>query len=80
MFSSNTDFLVYQSFKWASWALVLGLYFRDNIKGLLLVLSHFLIPMFELVSWACAPIILNPIRNYEENFENMVFFPANFEK
>ena len=48
MFSSNTDSLGYQSFKGASWALVLGMPLRDTIKGLLLVLGSFLIPMFGL--------------------------------
>ena len=61
MFSPSTDSLGYQPFKGASWALVLGLPLRDTIKGLLLVLGPFLIPTFELVSWACAPIISNPI-------------------
>ena len=59
MFSSNTDSLGYQS----SWALVLGLPLRDTIKGLLLVLDPFLISVFGLVSWVCAPIISNPIIN-----------------
>ena len=62
MFSSNTDSLGYQSFKGVSWALVLGLHLGDIIKGLLLVLGPFLIPMFGLESWACTPIISNPIR------------------
>ena len=62
MFSSNTDSLGYQSFKGASWALVSGLYLGDTIKGLLLVLDSFLIPMFGLASWACTPIISNPIK------------------
>ena len=61
MFSSNTDSLGYQSFKGTSWALVLGLHLRDTIKGLLLVLDSFLIPTYELASWACVPIISNPI-------------------
>ena len=61
MFSSNTDSLGYQSFKGASWALVLGMPLRDTIKGLLLVLGPFLIPTFELVSWAYVPIISNSI-------------------
>ena len=42
------------------WALVLGLYIGDVIKGLLLVLGPFLIPFWACV-WACAPIISNPI-------------------
>ena len=50
MFSSNTDSLGYHSFKGASWALVAGLYLGDTIKGLLLVLDLFLIPMFGLAS------------------------------
>ena len=61
MFSSNMDSLGYQSFKRVSWALVLGLHLGDIIKGLLVVLSPFLIPIFGLASWICAPIILNPI-------------------
>ena len=64
MFSSNTDSLGYRSFKGASWALVSGLHLGDTIKGLLLVLGPFLIPMFGLVSWACAPIISNLINCY----------------
>ena len=63
MFSPNTDFLGCQPFKGASWAIVLGLTLRDTIKGLLVVLDPFLIPTFGLVSWACAPIISNPISN-----------------
>ena len=62
MFSSNTDSLGYQSFKRASWALVSGLHLGDTIKGLLIVLDPFLIPMFGLASWAYASIISNPIR------------------
>ena len=50
MFSSNTDSLGYQSFKEASWGLVLGLPLRDTINDLLLVLGQFLIPTFGLVS------------------------------
>ena len=50
MFSSNTDSLGYQSFKGASWALVSSLHLGDTIKGLLLVLGPFLIPMFGLAS------------------------------
>ena len=53
--------LGYQSFKGVSWALVLGQHLGDTIKGLLLVLGLFLLPTFGLVSWACAPIISNPI-------------------
>ena len=64
MFSSNTSSLGYQSFKGASWALVLGLPLRDTIKSVLLILGPFLIPTFGLVSWARAPIISNPISNY----------------
>ena len=45
VFYSNRNSLGYQSFKGASWALVLGLHLRNTIKGLLLVLSPFLIPM-----------------------------------
>ena len=63
MFSSNTDSLGYQSFKGVSWTLVLGQHLGDTIKVLLLVLGPFLLPMFGLVSWACAPIISNPITN-----------------
>ena len=61
MFFSNTDSLGYHSFKGASWTLVSNLHSGDTIKGILLVLGPFLIPMFGLVSWACAPIISNPI-------------------
>ena len=61
MLSSNTDSLGYQSFKGASWALVSSLHLGDTIKGLLLILDPFLIPMFGLAFWACAPIISNPI-------------------
>ena len=50
MFSSNTDSLGYESFKGASWALASGLYLGDAIKGLLLVLGSFFIPMFGLIS------------------------------
>ena len=49
-FFSNTDSLGYQSFKGASWALVLGVHLGDTIKGLLLILGPFLIPMFRLAS------------------------------
>ena len=48
MFSSNMDSLGCQTFKWVNWALVLGLYLGDVIKGLLLVLGPFLIPF-----WTC---------------------------
>ena len=54
MFSSNTDSLCYQSFKGASWALVLGLHLEDTIKGLLLVLGPFLIPFWACVLGLCA--------------------------
>ena len=64
MFSSNTDSLGYQSFKRASYALVSGLHLGDTIKGLLLVLVQFLIPMFRHTSWVCTPIISNPINIY----------------
>ena len=47
MFSSNTDSLGYQSFKGASWVLVLGLYLGDTIKGLTLVLG----PLFNPDIW-----------------------------
>ena len=70
MFSPNTDSLGCQPFKEASWAFVLGLPLRDTINGLLLVLGPFLIPTFGLMSWACAPIISNPISSY---FLNLVF-------
>ena len=63
MISTNMDSLGYLPFKGASWALVMGLPLRDTIEGLLLVLDPFLIPMFGLISWACAPIISNPINN-----------------
>ena len=36
---------------------------RDTIKGLLMVLYPFLIPTFGLLSWACVPIISNPINH-----------------
>ena len=61
MFSSNTYSLGYQSFKGVSWALVLGLHLGDTIKGILLVLGPFLIPMFGLASWSITPNISNPI-------------------
>ena len=61
VFSPNTDSLGCQSFKGVSWAIVLGLPLRDTIKSLLLALGPFLTPKFGLVSWACAPIISNPI-------------------
>ena len=64
MFSSYTGSLGYQSFKGVSWALVSDLHLGDIVKGLLLVLCPFLIPMFGLASWACAPIISNPIRYF----------------
>ena len=66
VFFSNTDSLGYQSFKEASWALVLGLPLRDTIKGILLVLCPFLIPTFGLVSWDSVPIISNSI-NFHVN-------------
>ena len=69
MFSPNTDSLGYQPFKVASWALVLGLSFKDTTKGLLLVLGPFLIPTFGLVSWACAPIISNPSTSLKKKIE-----------
>ena len=50
MFSSNTDSLGYQSFKEVSWALILGQHLGDTIKGLLLVLGPFLLPMLGLAS------------------------------
>ena len=50
VFSPNTDSLGCQPFKGASLTLFLGLPLRDTIKGLLLVLGPFLIPMFGLVS------------------------------
>ena len=61
VFSPNMDSLGCQPFKGANWALVSGLPLRDTIKGLLLAFDTFLIPTFRLVSWACAPIISNPI-------------------
>ena len=63
MFFPNTNSLGYQPFKGTNWALVFGLLLRDTIKGLLLVLCPFLILTFRLVSWVCAPIISNPIKN-----------------
>ena len=74
MFSPNTDSLGYQPFKGASWVLVLGLPLRDTINGLLLVLGPFLIPSFGLVSWACVPIISNPISYRYEFYPKMNFF------
>ena len=62
MFSFNKNSLGYQSFKWASWVLVSGLYLGDTINSPLLVLGPFLIPMFGLASWAYAAIISNPIK------------------
>ena len=48
-----------------NWALVLGLYLGDVIKGPALVLDLLLNPFlslaFGLVFWAYTPIILNPI-------------------
>ena len=70
MFSSNKDSLGCQSFKGASWALVLGLHLRDTIKGLLPALGPFLIPTFGHVSWSCAPIISNLISNYKIYIES----------
>ena len=70
MFSSDTDSLGYQSFKGAGWVLVSGLHLGDTIKGLLLVLGMFLILMFGLASWACAPIISNLIRTNFRFFKN----------
>ena len=61
MFSPNTDSLGCQLFNGASWALVLSMPLRDIIKGLLLILSPFLISTFELIYWTCASIISNPI-------------------
>ena len=61
MFSSNTDSLGYHSFKGASWAFISGLHLGDTFKGLFLLLGPCLIPMFGLASWACTPIISNPI-------------------
>ena len=46
--SFNTNSLGYQPIKGVNWALILGLYLGDVIKGLLLVLGPFLIPF-----WAC---------------------------
>ena len=74
MFSSNTDSLGYQTFKWASWALVSGLHLGGTIKDLLLVLSPFLIQMFGLTFWACTPIISNPIRNGRILLVNKYFY------
>ena len=77
MFSSNTDSLGYQSFKGASWALVSGLHLGDTIKGLLLVLGPLLILTFGLASWACAPIISNPINHknlYNPMYKLFFFF------
>ena len=59
VFSPNMDSLGCQPFKWVNWALVLGLYLRDVIKDLLLVLSR-----FGLRYWVYAPIISNTIKYY----------------
>ena len=48
VFSPNMDSLGCQPFKGVNWALVLGLYLGDVIKGLLLALGPFLISF-----WAC---------------------------
>ena len=48
MLSPNMDSLGCQPFKVVNWTIVLGLYLRDVIKGLLLVLGSFLIPF-----WTC---------------------------
>ena len=42
---------------------------KDTIKGILLVLGSFLIPMFRLASWACVPIMSNLIK-----FDDFVIF------
>ena len=62
------------AFKGANWALVLGLPLRDTIKGLLLVPNPILIPKFGLVSWACAPIISNPINYYFGYMVHIILF------
>ena len=49
MFSSKTDFLGYQSFKGASWALLSDLHLGDTIKNLTLVLG----PLFNPDVCAC---------------------------
>ena len=68
MFAPNMDSLGCQPFKGVNWALVLGLYLRDVIKGPALVLGLLLNPFlslaFGLVFCAYAPIILNPINFY----------------
>ena len=46
MFSPNMDSLGCQPFKGVNWALVLGLYLGNVIKGLLLVLGPVLIPFW----------------------------------
>ena len=70
VFSFNTNslgWLYYQPFEGVNWALVLGLWLGDIIKGRALVLGLLLNPLlsltFGLVFWVCAPIILNPIMN-----------------
>ena len=78
MFSSNIDSLGYQSFKGASWALASGLHLGDAIRGLLLVLGPFSIPTFGLASWACAPIISNPIKNIFVYLINPILNNYNF--
>ena len=69
-FNTNSlGLLYYRSIEGVSWALVMGLWLKDIIKGRALVLGllfNLLLSLsFGLVFWACAPIILNPIKSNE---------------
>ena len=68
VFSFNTDslgLLYYQPFEGVNWALVLGMFFGDIIKGRALVLGlliNLLLSLtFGFMFCACAPNILNSI-------------------
>ena len=68
VFSYNTDSLgrlYYRHFEGVNWALILGMFFSDIIKGRALVLGLLLNLLLSLtfgfMFWACAPIILNSI-------------------
>ena len=64
-----------KSFEEVNWALVLGLWLEDIIKGRALVLGilfNLLLSLsFGLVFWAYTPIILNPI-NYKLLFSKII--------
>ena len=75
MFFSNIDSLGYQSFKGASWALVLRLHLGETIKGLLLVLSPLLILTFGLASWACARLLF---QTHQMSYSNDYFLLQNY--